>query len=226
MLISFLLALRSGGLKTSLTEFLGLLEALKAGMAMASIDEFYALSRLCLVKDETQYDRFDRVFAAYFKGVEAQAGKLFGDIPEEWLRLQAELVLSDEDKAKLQSLGGLEELMRQFEERMKEQQGRHQGGNRWIGTGGTSPFGNGGFNPEGMRVGGASRGRSAVKVWEQRAFRNLDDQIELGTRNIKLALRQLRRFARMGAADQFDLPGVPIRITLRKPKNPYVEQAN
>ncbi len=207
MLISFLLALRSGGLKTSLTEFLGLLEALKAGLAQASIEEFYALSRLCLVKDETQYDRFDRVFSAYFKGVEATTGKIFGDIPEDWLRQQAELLLSDEDKAKLKSLGGLEELMRQFEERMNEQKTRHQGGNRWIGTGGTSPFGNSGFNPEGMRVGGASKGRSAVKVWEQRAFRNLDDQVELGTRNIKVALRQLRRFARTGAADLLDLPG-------------------
>ena len=207
MLISFLGALRAGGLKVSLTEFLGLLEALKAGLAQASIDEFYALSRLCLVKDESQYDRFDRVFSAYFSGVEAVTEKLFAEIPDDWLRQQTALMLSEEDRAKLKSLGGLEELMRQFEERLKEQKARHQGGNRWIGTGGTSPFGNAGFHPEGMRVGGSSQGRRAVKVWEQRAFRNLDDQLDLGTRNIKLALRQLRRFARTGAADQFDLPG-------------------
>jgi uncharacterized protein with von Willebrand factor type A (vWA) domain len=206
MLISFLLALRAGGLKTSLTEFLSLLEALKAGLAQASINEFYALSRLCLVKDESQYDRFDRVFAAYFKGVEAITKEQFGEIPEDWLRRHAELLLSDEDRAKLKALGGLDELMRQFQQRLQEQTAAHHGGNRWIGSAGTSPFGHSGYHPEGIRVGGASRNRTAVKVWEQRAFANLDDQVELGTRNIKLALRQLRRFARTGAADEFDLP--------------------
>jgi hypothetical protein len=214
MLIRFFFALRVAGLKPSLTEFLALLEALRRGVADTTIDDFYLLARTCLVKDETRYDLYDRVFGAYFKGVTAAADELYGSVPEEWLRRQAELMLTDEEKAKIKALGGFEELMQALKDRLAEQQGRHQGGNRWIGTGGTSPFGNAGYNPQGVRIGGASRNRSAVKVWEQRQYRNLDDQIELGTRNIKVALRQLRRFARSGAADELDLDGT-IRETAR-----------
>lgn len=205
MLIAFLLALRSAGLKTSLTEWLALLEALKAGFAQASIAEFYALARTCLVKDESQYDRFDRAFKAYFDGVEAISREAFGAIPEDWLRAQAERLFSAEERARIQALGGLDELLRQFAERMREQDAPHHGGSRFIGSGGTSPFGHSGYHPEGIRVGGASRNRRAVKVWEQRAFANLDDNVELGTRNLKLALRQLRRFSRLGADQVFDL---------------------
>ncbi|MGD9584303.1 MAG: VWA domain-containing protein [Lysobacterales bacterium] len=205
MLIAFLLALRSAGLKTSLTEWLALLEALKAGFAQASIAEFYALARTCLVKDESQYDRFDRAFKSYFDGVEAISREAFGEIPEDWLRAQAERLFSAEERARIQALGGLDELLRQFAERMREQDAPHHGGSRFIGSGGTSPFGHSGYHPEGIRVGGASRNRRAVKVWEQRAFANLDDNVELGTRNLKLALRQLRRFSRLGADQVFDL---------------------
>lgn len=205
MLIAFLLALRSAGLKTSLTEWLALLEAMKAGFAQASIAEFYALARTCLVKDESQYDRFDRAFASYFEGVEAISREAFGEIPEDWLRAQAERLFSAEERARIQALGGLDELLRQFAERLREQDAPHHGGSRFIGSGGTSPFGHSGYHPEGIRVGGASRNRRAVKVWEQRAFANLDDNVELGTRNLKLALRQLRRFTRFGAEEVFDL---------------------
>ncbi|AVP99054.1 VWA domain-containing protein [Ahniella affigens] len=205
MLISFLLAVRIGGLKTSITEFLALLEALKHGFAQCSISEFHSLARTCLVKDESQYDRFDRVFKAWFDGIENATNGLFGKVPEDWLRAQFEREFSEAEKAKVRQLGSLEELMKQFAERLAEQQKTHQGGNRWIGTNGTSPFGNNGFHPGGMRVGGSSRNRSAAKVWEQRQFANLDDQVELGTRNIKIALRKLRRFARLGAAEELDL---------------------
>lgn len=204
MLIRFFLHLKASGLKPGIGEFLTLLAALKADVATHSIDDFYLLARLCLVKDETQFDRFDRAFKAYFDGVSDLSDSLFGKIPEEWLRAAAELNLSDEDKAKLEALSW-DELMQTLKDRLEEQHERHQGGNRWIGTGGTSPFGNSGFNPAGVRIGGKSKNRSAVKVWEQRGYRNLDDTVELGTRNIKVALRLLRRFARTGAADQLDL---------------------
>jgi len=206
MLIPFFFLLRDGGLKTSITELLTLLEALDRGLAGESVDDFYLLARAALVKDEAHLDRFDRIFGAYFRGVDDALGDLFEDIPEDWLARQAELHLSEEERALIESLGGFEELMKALEERLNEQQERHEGGNKWIGTAGTSPFGAYGFNPEGVRIGQQSgRNRSAVKVWDKREYRNLDDSVELGTRNIKVALRRLRKFAREGAADQLDL---------------------
>jgi uncharacterized protein with von Willebrand factor type A (vWA) domain len=206
MLISFFFLLREGGVPVSITEFLTLLEALKAQLANSNVDDFYYLSRSCLVKDERHFDRFDRVFGTYFKGIEGLMEGLLAKIPEDWLRRAAERMLTDEEKAKIEALGGWDKLMETLKERLKEQKGRHEGGNKWIGTGGTSPFGAFGYNPEGIRIGqDSSRNKSAVKVWDQRDYRNLDDTIELGTRNIKLALRKLRRFAREGAADQLDL---------------------
>ncbi len=198
--------LRDAGLKTSITELLTLLEAMSGGLAGRSVDEFYFLARTCLVKDETKFDRFDQVFAAHFKGIESAFAALAKEVPDDWMQRMAELELSDEEKERIESLGGFEELMKALEERMRDQDERHEGGNKWIGTAGTSPFGNSGFNPEGVRIGGSGGNRRAVKVWDQRNFRNLDDSVELGTRNIKLALRKLRKFAREGAADQLDLP--------------------
>lgn len=205
MLFTFFLTVREAGVKTSLSEFLMLLEALSKHVAVFSLDDFYHLARVTLVKDESQYDRFDRAFAAYFKGIEAVTGELLGSIPEEWLRKQADKLLTDEEKAKIQALGGLDQLMETLKKRLEEQKDRHQGGNKWIGTGGTSPFGNSGYNPEGVRIGGTGGQKKAVKIWEKREFRNLDDNIELGTRNIKIALRRLRKFAREGAQDELDI---------------------
>jgi len=206
MLVEFFFALRKGGLKVSLTEFLQLLEALKRGLAQYSIDEFYYLARACLVKDESLYDRFDRVFGAYFKGIEQVFGPEGAEIPEEWLRQQFERLFSDEEKAQIKAMDW-DELMETLRQRLREQNERHQGGSKWIGTGGTSPFGAGGYNPAGIRIGPQGGQRSAVKVWDKREYRNLDDKVELGTRNLKVALRRLRRFARQGAADELDLPG-------------------
>ena len=206
MLIPFFYMLREGGMKTSITELLTLLEAMKQGLAGQSVDDFYYLARTRLVKDESELDRFDRIFAAYFKGVEDSLSDLMQEIPEDWLRHQAELMLSEEERAQIESMGGFEELMKALQERLEEQEERHEGGNKWIGTAGTSPFGAYGYNPEGVRIGQqGSRNRSAVKVWDKREYRNLDDSLELGTRNIKVALRRLRKFAREGAADQLDL---------------------
>ena len=206
MLIPFFYMLREGGMNTSITELLTLLEAMKRGVAGTSVDDFYYLSRAALVKDESQLDRFDRIFAAYFKGVEDSLGDLFEELPEDWLRKQAELLLSEEERSRIESLGGFDELMKALRERLDEQDERHEGGSKWIGTAGTSPFGAHGYNPEGVRIGQhGSRHRSAVKVWDRREYRNLDDSVELGTRNIKVALRRLRKFAREGAADQLDL---------------------
>jgi uncharacterized protein with von Willebrand factor type A (vWA) domain len=206
MLVEFFFLLRAGGLKTSITEFLALLSALEAGLANASVDEFYFLARSTLIKDESKFDRFDQVFAVFFKGLDQAIESLDADVPGEWLRRQSELLLSEEEKALIESLGGWDELMQTLRERLAEQDSRHEGGSKWIGTGGTSPFGAYGYNPEGVRIGqGGSRNGRAVKVWDRRDFRNLDDTVELGTRNIKLALRKLRRFAREGAADQLDL---------------------
>ena len=208
MLIRFFYMLREGGVPVSLTEFLALLEALEARVTGQSAEEFYWLARTALVKDERWYDRFDRVFAAHFKGLEQAFETLLAEVPEEWLRRSSELFLSEEDKARIQALGGWDKLMETLRQRLEEQKGRHQGGSKWIGTGGTSPFGADGYNPEGVRIGqDRSRNRRAVKVWDRREFANLDDSVELGTRNIKLALRRLRRFARQGAADQLDLDG-------------------
>ena len=206
MLIPFFFMLRDGGMKTSITELLTLLEAMKTSIAGQSVDDFYFLARATLVKDESQLDKFDRIFAVYFKGIEDSLADLFQDIPDEWLQQRAELMLSDEERAQIEAMGGFEELMKALQERLDEQDERHEGGNKWIGTAGTSPFGAYGFNPEGVRMGQAgSRNRSAVKVWDKRQYRNLDDSVELGTRNIKVALRRLRKFAREGAADQLDL---------------------
>jgi uncharacterized protein with von Willebrand factor type A (vWA) domain len=206
MLIPFFYQLREGGMKTSITELLTLLEAMRQGLAGQSVDDFYFLARTTLVKDESKLDLFDRIFAAYFKGVEDNFADLMQDVPDDWLRYQAELMLTEEEKALIESMGGFEELMRALQERLDEQEDRHEGGSKWIGTAGTSPFGAYGFNPEGVRIGQAgSRNRSAVKVWDKREYRNLDDSVELGTRNIKIALRKLRKFAREGAADQLDL---------------------
>ena len=205
MLFGFFLTLRAAGLKPGLGEFLTLLEALKKHVVVYSIDDFYLLARMTLVKDESQYDRYDRAFAAYFKGVESMFDLLGGAIPDEWLRREMEKLLSDEEKAKIASLGGFEELMETLKKRLEEQKERHQGGNKWIGTSGTSPFGNSGFNPEGVRIGGEGGQKRAAKVWEKREFKNLDDQVELGTRNIKVALRKLRKFARQGSPDVLDI---------------------
>jgi len=208
MLIRFFYMLREDGLKTSLTELLTLLAAMKEGLAGTSVDQFYFLARACLVKDETQFDRFDQVFAAHFKGIEEAFSTLMAEIPADWLQQLNQLELTDEERAQLAAMGGLEALMEALEERLREQDERHEGGNKWVGTGGTSPFGVGGFNPEGVRIGEQRGGgqRRGVKVWEKREYRNLDDSVELGTRNIKLALRKLRKFAREGSADQLDLP--------------------
>ena len=215
MLNNFFYALREAELKPSVTEYLTLLEALQARVAFCSIDEFYYLARATLVKDETKFDKFDRVFGAYFQGVEDVMGDLLNAaIPEEWLEQMKQLNLSEEELKKIQSLGGLDKLMEEFKKRLEEQKERHEGGNKWIGTGGTSPFGNGGFNPEGVRVGGKGGNRSAVKVWDKREYANLDDSLELGTRNIKIALRRLRKFARTGAEEVLDLDDT-IRSTAR-----------
>ncbi len=216
MMTDFFSKLRQAGIPVTLTEFLTLLEALNQHVTAHSVEEFYYLSRAALVKDERHYDRFDQVFGSHFKGLKTlfdeQVG---GTVPLEWLHRLAELTLSDEDKALVESLGGWEKLMETFAQRMAEQEERHQGGNKWIGTAGTSPFGAYGYNPEGIRMGqDASRHRRAVKVWDRREFRNLDDTVELGTRNIKVALRRLRRFAREGAAQELDLDDT-IRSTAR-----------
>ena len=206
MLIDFFLHLKNRKLPVSTKEFLTLLEALEAGLGGHSMEDFYFLARASLVKDESQYDRFDQAFGEYFKGIEAIPG-LEVDLPEEWLKAMATKHLHPEEKARLEKLGW-DKLMEEFKKRLQEQKGRHQGGSKWVGTGGTSPFGNSGYNPEGIRVGGESAGnRTAIKVWDQREYRNLDDTVELGTRNIKVALRRLRRFARLGAPDELDLDG-------------------
>ncbi len=207
MFVSFFLDLRRAGLPVSLTEYLTLLEALKQGVCDPSIEAFYFLSRASLVKDERHIDKFDRVFGQAFRGIEA-IDDPYAEIPEEWLRKLAEKFLSPEEMAKVQSLGGFEALMERLRQLLQEQKERHQGGNRFIGTAGTSPFGAYGYNPEGIRIGqDQSRHRKAVKVWDRREFRNLDDDVEVGVRNIQVALRRLRKFARTGAATELDLPG-------------------
>jgi uncharacterized protein with von Willebrand factor type A (vWA) domain len=206
MLIRLFTKLRAAKIPVTLTEFLALLEALKAHLAYGSVNEFYYLARTVLVKDETHYDKFDRVFGEYIKGIESIADALFKEIPAEWLRKEFERLLTDEEKAEIKALGGLEKLLETLRQRLEEQKGRHQGGNKWIGTGGTSPFGAYGYNPEGVRIGqDGSRQRRAVKVWDMREYRNLDGAVQLGTRNIKLALRRLRKFAREGAPEELDL---------------------
>jgi len=205
MLIDFFFSLRHAKLPVSVKEYLTMLEALKAQVISPSIDEFYYLSRMTLVKDEKHFDKFDQTFAAYFKGVEGMIDWK-SDIPLDWLQKTLQRELSDEDKAKVEAMGGLDKLMERLKQLLEEQKEKHEGGSKWIGTGGTSPFGHGGYNPEGIRIGGPSTGnRTAIKVWETRAYKDYDDQVELGTRNIKVALRRLRRFAREGAETELDL---------------------
>lgn len=205
MLIQFFLNLKDAKIPVSVREFLTLLEALKASVINPSIDEFYQLSRMTLVKDEQYFDRFDQVFGSYFQGIE-QIIALSPDIPLEWLEKKLQRVLSDEEKAALQKLGGPEALKKRLEELLKEQKEWHGGGKKWIGAGGSSPFGHSGYHPEGIRIGGESAGnRTAIKVWEAREFKDYDSNLALGTRNIKVALRRLRRFAREGSNLELDL---------------------
>jgi uncharacterized protein len=216
MLVRFFLMLRTAGVPASVTEFLALLRALSEGTVplaapvgagtLSAAHQFYFLARAILVKDERHFDRFDRAFAAHFRGAELAFEALLAEIPAEWLRQSLALHLTDEEKARIEALGGWDALMKALRERLAEQNARHAGGNRWIGTGGTSPFGAHGYNPEGIRFGGGGSHR-AVKVWERREYANLDDSAGLGRRNVKLALRRLRRFARQGAADTLDLEG-------------------
>jgi uncharacterized protein with von Willebrand factor type A (vWA) domain len=214
MFLSFLDGLRAAGIPASTKEHLLLLEALDSDVIAMNAEQFYYLSRAIYVKDESLLDRFDQVFGAVFKGVIGE-GEANADIPEEWLRAVAEKYLTPEEMERIKSLGSWEEIMETLKKRLEEQEGRHEGGNKWIGTGGTSPFGHSGYNPEGVRIGGKGRHNRASKVWEKREFQNLDNSIELGTRNIKVALRRLRRFARTGAADELDIDGT-IDGTARK----------
>jgi uncharacterized protein with von Willebrand factor type A (vWA) domain len=208
MLVRFFTDLRAGGVPVTLPEFLGLLEGLEARLASMSPEDFYYLARLSLVKDERHFDRFDRVFAEHFAGAEKLFDELVAEVPGSWLEALSERLFSEDEKRQVQALGGWRKLLDTLRQRLEEQKGRHEGGNRWIGTGGTSPFGSGGFNPEGVRIGKAgSRQGRAAKVWESRDYRNLDGAVELGTRNIKMALRRLRRFAREGAPEELDLDG-------------------
>lgn len=210
MFIPFFLELKAARVPVSLREYLTLLEGMEADLVTYDVEGFYYLARSALVKDERHIDRFDQVFAHVFKGVEAVSGEAGVDVaglPEEWLRRLAEKHLSDEEKKLVESLGGFDKLMEALRERLEEQKGRHQGGSKWIGTAGTSPFGAYGYNPEGVRIGQhESRHRRAVKVWDKREFRNFDDSVELGTRNIKVALKRLRRWVREGAEEELDLP--------------------
>ncbi|MFK7869517.1 MAG: VWA domain-containing protein [Roseobacter sp.] len=216
MFLPFFEQLRAHKVPVSLREFLSFLEGLQAGLVTYDPEAFYYLARLSLVKDERNIDKFDRAFSAAFSGLEAiTADQVLEavDLPREWLEKMAEKHLSAEERAEIEALGGFDKLMETLKERLKEQQGRHQGGNKWIGTAGTSPFGAYGYNPEGVRIGqDQSRHQRAVKVWDKREFKNLDDTIELGTRNIKVALKRLRRWARDGANDELDLGGT-IRAT-------------
>ncbi|WP_292067653.1 vWA domain-containing protein [Brevundimonas sp. UBA7664] len=207
MLLPFFTALRDARVPVSMKEWLHLMEAMDKDVAGRKVDDFYHLSRAVLVKDEKHYDRFDQVFGKVFAGIETVgAGEEPAlDVPADWLKLLNEKYLTDEEKAQIEALGGFDKLMETLKQRLEEQQGRHEGGNKWVGTGGTSPFGHGGYNPEGVRIGGPGKHGRAVKVWEKREYRNLDDQVELGTRNIKVALRRLRRFARQGAPDELDM---------------------
>jgi len=208
MFAGFVNALRNEGVKVSLLEYLTLLNGLKQHVALFDVEDFYFLARATMVKDERLIDRFDRVFALYFRGLQAVHGAVLADIPEDWLKQLAERFLTEEERAAIERLGGLEKLMETLRQRLMEQQGRHEGGSKWIGTAGTSPFGAYGDNPEGIRIGQASsRRRSAVKVWDKREFRDLDGEVELGTRTLKLALRRLRRWAREGEASELDLGG-------------------
>ena len=206
MLLNFFDTLRRQGLPVTLGELGDLISALQHRLVFADMEKFYYLARTIMVKDEANFDKYDRAFKAHFTELEGLDNFIEALIPEDWLRNEFLKTLTEEEKAQVESLGGLEKLIETFKKRLEEQEKAHRGGNKWIGTEGTSPFGNGGYNPEGIRIGGEGGGRSAVKVWDRRDFKDLDDGIELGTRNIKMALRRLRRFARTGAEEELDLP--------------------
>jgi uncharacterized protein with von Willebrand factor type A (vWA) domain len=208
MFVAFFHELKTAGVPVTLREYLTLMEAMEKDLAGRRVEDFYYLARTALVKDERNLDKFDRVFGHVFKGLELMSEPLSAEIPAEWLKKLAEKYLTEEEKKQIEAIGGLDKLLELLRQRMKEQKGRHQGGKKWIGTGGTSPFGAYGYNPEGVRIGqDESRNFRAVKVWDRRDFKDLDDQVELGTRNIKVALRRLRRFARTGAPEELDLDG-------------------
>ncbi len=208
MFITFFNALKTAGVPVTVKEYLALMQGLEADLAEGKVEQFYYLARICLIKDERHLDKFDRVFGQVFKGLEALSDAIEGEVPEDWLRLVNALHLSEQDKQRIEALGGWDKIMEQLKQRLARQRRRHQGGNRWIGTGGTSPYGAYGYNPAGVRIGqDTNRNFRAIKVWDQRAFKDLDDTVEIGTRNIKMALRRLRRFAREGAADELDLAG-------------------
>jgi Uncharacterized protein conserved in bacteria len=216
MFLTFFHELKRAGVPVSLREYLDLMAAIEAGVADGRVEDFYVLGRSLLVKSEAHLDRYDRVFGAVFRGLDLMSEAVAAEIPEDWLRKLVEKTLSDEEKAMVEALGGFDKLIETLKRRLAEQKGRHQGGNKWIGTGGTSPFGAHGYNPEGVRIGqDESRHRRAVKVWDRRDFKDLDDGVEIGTRNIKVALKRLRRFARTGAADELDLSGT-IDATARR----------
>lgn len=205
MLINFFECLKQNKVPVSITELLDLLNALDNKLVFADTDSFYYLSRCCMVKDERNFDKFDRAYKAFFDGLESMEGLVEAFIPEDWLQSEFLKQLTDEQKEQAKSLGGLKELIEEFKKRLEEQQKRHEGGSKWVGTGGTSPFGNSGYNPEGIRVGGSGGGKSAVKVWEQRQYKNLDADQTISARNIQMALRRLRKFARSGAEDNLDI---------------------
>ena len=207
MLINLFKTLKDTGVPCTLRELLDLIKGLEHQIAFANINDFYYLSRSILVKDEKHYDKFDRAFDIYFKGLETLDDVIQAMIPDEWLRKEFEKFLTEEELKKIKTMGGLEKLLEEFKKRLEEQKEKHEGGNKWVGTAGTSPYGNDGVNPEGIRVGGEGKQNKAVKVWQQRDYRNLDDSIELGTRNIKIALRRLRKFVRESRDDEFDLDG-------------------
>ena len=216
MFVSFFHALKSAGVPVTLREYLTLMEAMEHDLAARRVEGFYYLSRAALIKDERNLDKFDRVFGKVFKGVELTEEALAGDIPAEWLKKLAEKYLTEEEKKQIEAMGGLDKLLETLRKRLAEQKGRHQGGSKWIGTGGTSPYGAYGYNPEGVRIGqDENHNFRAVKIWDKREFKDLDDTIELGTRNIKIALRRLRKFARTGAPEELDLDGT-IRDTAHK----------
>jgi uncharacterized protein len=208
MFVAFFQELKTAGVPVTLREYLTLMEAMEKDLAGRRVEDFYYLARTALVKDERNLDKFDRVFGHVFKGLELMSEALSAEIPAEWLKKLAEKYLTEEEKKQIEAIGGLDKLLELLRQRMQEQKGRHQGGNKWIGTGGTSPFGAYGYNPEGVRIGqDENRNFRAVKVWDRRDFKDLDDQVELGTRNIKIALRRLRKFARTGAPEELDLDG-------------------
>jgi uncharacterized protein with von Willebrand factor type A (vWA) domain len=208
MFVAFFHGLKTAGVPVTLREYLTLMEAMEKDLAGRRVEDFYYLARTALVKDERNLDKFDRVFGHVFKGLELMSEPLSAEIPAEWLKKLAEKYLTEEEKKQIEAIGGLDKLLELLRQRMREQKGRHQGGKKWIGTAGTSPFGAYGYNPEGVRIGqDESRNFRAVKVWDRRDFKDLDDQVELGTRNIKIALRRLRRFARTGAPEELDLDG-------------------